>query len=390
MNSIIKETILDNTTDQYIVINPTAPNLAFYPKEESFMLPQFDWDITPPATDTKTSVYVAQTSEWSNHKASGSTIPINSRASATDYIGATIQSLPYYIREQFANFTYYNPKVNGLFTLGGSLDPTIELDLFDSTDTVPKLGLIFNGLQALRIPADRFNVTLTNQEEIIANGNEIVRKDYGKYYIKISPKYIDVEINSITDRQHKPWPDIIGDEYRRKFYGFDSTPFENQPWDFEYKIGTVAPSGRLFGSIVEILDASKTTIKQTKVCMDNIIIPVDGIGSAVLSPDIVGMEAYNQAPAVGDILRFYPRETYFNPILIELEYKNNSSTLEAAIRYLKNDIARDLNTNIIQVYDDNGISVDSQGNVNGVVTEAYQISVSQNGQQELRRQLKID
>lgn len=390
MNSIIKETILDNTTDQYIVINPTAPNLAFYPKEESFMLPHFDWDINVPSTDTKRGVYVGQTSEWTNHRASNSTIPINSRASATDYIGATIQSLPYYIREQFANFTYFNPKVNGLFTLSNTLNPTLELNLYDNTDTVSKLGLIFNGLQSLRIPADRFNVTLTDAEEIIANGNEIIRKDYGKYYIKISPKYIDVEINSITDRQHKPWPDIAGDEYRRKFFGFDSTPFENQPWDFDYKLGTAAPSGRLFGSIVEVLDASKTTIKQNKICMDNIIIPADGIGSVVLSPDIVGMEAYNQAPAVGDILRFYPRETYFNPILIELEYKNNSSTLEAAIRYLKNDIARDLNTNIIQVYDDNGISVDTQGNVNGVITEAYQISVSQNGQQELRRQLKID
>ncbi len=41
------------------------------------------------------------------------------------------------------------------------------------------------------------------------------------------------------------------------------------------------------------------------------------------------------------------------------------------------------------VYDDNGITVDSSGNINGTVAEAYQVSVSQNGQQEVRRKLNL-
>ena len=106
----------------------------------------------------------------------------------------------------------------------------------------------------------------------------------------------------------------------------------------------------------------------------------------VLSPDNMGYDASTQNPNVGDILRIYPRETFFDEVIIEVNYKDKYLQIENMISFILNDVARDMKTGTYQVYDDKGLKVETTGVITGNVIHRYQISSTDRA--EIRKRIK--
>lgn len=232
--------------------------------------------------------------------------------------------------------------------------------------------------------------------------NDII-PNYGKYYIKISPKYLDLSITDIKSGQRYRDDEIKEegsdwDEERRTSIitdmGEGDTGLQgNSIWNFEGGAGIVSEvRGRLLGSVCEIWERGMIRIKSQKIVGENFFNPSSGtFARFVLYPDLLGYDGLNElpeadTPGAGDVLRIYPRESYFDPIFIEVTYRK-ALTYENLVRYMLNDAARDVTNGILEIYDDNGITIDSQGNINGKVIQSYQISQQNN--KEIRTNLKI-
>lgn len=294
-------------------------------------------------------------------------------------IGSFNTLVPHVINSDYANFkcffmeegidlsSYNNPT---------AMESWLE-ELFDAADSF-RVATLFNGLQFLKIPINRFN-DLTISPSV---------NNYGTYYIKVSPKYIETTITFIDII---PLPPIAGPymEILTVLKAPFKTPLSLSLWNFED--ANVALTNRLVGFVVEIWDSSLQVKKQSKIIFsDDYKNPYDisGLTSKIeLSPTTCVGDFVQQTPAVGDKVRIYPKDSYFEPIFIEVSYQNNSNDLLEAIRYLKNDVTRDLVNNVIEVYDDAGATVNSQGTIDGVVIQSYQISKVNN--KELRKKLII-
>jgi len=375
-----KFTLKDNTVDAYVPVTPTKPQVGYIHKEESQQFSTFDYNfdgvtnIPETATaDTYTEIVTRQalTSEVKD-------IPVVTANAATDYIGIVKFDVPHIIDEAFADFLLMDVQTNSFTTLQSADIESLATPLYDISDTNPKIISLFNGLQALRLPLNRFNNTTVTPTV----------NNFGKYYVKISPKYIESEVTGVLKRYHVNWQavDPNSSEGRRQVVSCSNTPFAGTPWLFE---NNPKQRGRLHGSVIEIWDNSTTTKKQTKVSVENLL-ALDGSGitaSFVITPDVVGYDAPDQVISIGDKIRVFPRETYFNPIYVEVDYQNKEQDLEALIKFMKNDAARNLKTGVIEIYDENGIVIDSSGNLNGTVVQAYQISQQKDA--EVRRKINL-
>ena len=285
-------------------------------------------------------------------------------------------TVPHIINPDYADFKYFYMEEG--IDLSSYSNPTameswLE-ELFDVGDNF-KIATLFNGLQFLKIPINRFNDTTVNP-----NIN-----NYGTYYIKISPKYIETTINVIDVHPNNAVDYLTLIILRAPFaastlYNFGDTHF--------------LQVDRLTGSIVEIWDSSLQIKKQSKIILnDNYAYENDlnyptGLESLiVVSPNTANKDFIQQTPTIGDKVRIYPKESYFEPIFIKVSYQSATNDLLETIRYLKNDVSRDLVNNIIEVYDDAGATVNNQGVIDGVVIQSYQISKI--GQRELRKRLNI-
>ena len=395
-NQIIKHTITDNSSDQFFLLNPTKQQLAFFPKEESQMFQGRSYDYlsgTDPqqiSENTDTRAFVERLKETTNTVDTTlggiSPVPsnmslynyaltdINSSHTPTDYIGATVYSVPTVINTTFADFFYINSNNN-------------ILNLFDTTDNNSKLINLFPGVQKLRLPKNRFNTVLTAPADIIANNGSNIVYNYGSYHIIIKPKYFETTILSFENSSQTRWenlPSSISDDNsssvlnlssttkRRTIITCDKTGFLGTIWNFE---NNAKQSGRLFGSVVEIWNSSKSVLKQSKVVMENQFnLDVPSNVQLVISPDNMGYDVENQSITTGDILRIYPRENYFDQIIIEVSYENSNTQMNSLVSFMVNDVVRDLSNGIIEVYDNNGITIDSSGNFNGNVIKRYQIA----------------
>lgn len=225
---------------------------------------------------------------------------------------------------------------------------------------------------------------------VSASDTDIV-KNLGKYYIKISPKYFDLKITNVTNGNHysiselavtsasaTPRATVLTTDL-----GDSKTGVSSYPWNFgAYPL----MSGRLFGSICEVWEAGFVRMKIQKTVGENQLNTTLNVGSIVLQPDLIGMESGNNYPSTNNILRIYPRETYFDPIFIEVDYTSTTS-IEDLIKYLMNDAVRDTKTGIMEIYDNNGITIDASGNVNGKVVQSFQIS--QENDLEIRKRVSI-
>lgn len=374
--------IKDNTIDQYVPITPTKPQTGYIHKEESqqFSSLDYNYDGVNNIPETSTADTYSEIVTRKNLTSDVKDIPVVTANSATDYIGIVKYDIPHVIDEAFADFSLIDVQTNSYSALSTANIESLAVPLFDTTDADAKVITLFNGLQVVRIPTNKFNDL--SQTPVV--------KNYGKYYIKVSPKYIEVEVQNIISRKQVAWQSVnpADAEGRRSIVHVSNANFLLTPWNFE---NNNKQRGRLHGSIIEIWDNSLTVKKQTKVSVENSL-GLDGgtgIASFVITPDNVGYDAPDQVVGITDILRIYPRETYFNPIFIEVDYQNKDLDLEALVKFTKNDAARNLKTGVIEIYDDNGIVIDNQGNINGTVVQAYQISQAANGEVEVRRHINL-
>jgi hypothetical protein len=312
---------------------------------------------------------------------------INSSHTATDYIGATTATVTAVIADNFADFKIWD--INS-----GSVS-----DLYDVSDSTVKAKFIRTGFQTLRIPANKLNTILTDQDAIEANNNSNIKKNFGQYYFIVAPKYVQTVIGNVILRKHTEWldmgangsPTVSGihiqinpDDKRRTIYECDKDNFKTLPWDFET---SGEQSGRLYGSIVEIWDSTQTTLKQVKVMTENEFnFNTSDSMRFVLYPDNVGYDTPEQAIISGDIVRIYPRESYFNQIVLEVNYKDKTLQVENLLAFMLNDTVRDMMTGIYEIYDNNGFTIDSSGNYTGNVVNRFQIF--QTDKNEARKRIK--
>lgn len=377
---MIQYTLKDNTIDQYIPVTPTKPQAGYIAKEESQQMASTDYnfDGVNNVPETSTADTFGEIIHRQALASDVKDIPVNAANSATDYIGTVAYNVPYIVQDAFADFEMMDIQTNTITTLQSANIESLAIPLYPAADTNPRVVSIFNGLQVVRIPANVFNDTTQTP----------VLKKYGTYYVKISPKFIQATVVNILRRKQVAWQFVnpADAEGRRSAVVVGNPAFLGTPWQFE---NNPKQAGRLHGSVVEIWNASLTVKKQTKISVENQL-GLDGTsGQAlfVLTPDNVGYDPASQVIAPGDIIRVFPRETYFDPIYVEVDYTNKDQDLVAAVQFLKNDAARDTVQSTISIYDDNGITIDSQGNINGTVIQAYQISLQNNI--EVRRKINI-
>jgi hypothetical protein len=360
-----KFTIKDNTVENFLPISPKAPKFGVFPKEENQMFQSFDYNWIP-----------------TNQPNYSSLLSPTLQRSATDYMGVTTFEAPVVLKESLVDISYLDFQKYNFNTLTSSNIESLMSPLYGTGDNAPKIASIFNGLQLIRIPVDVFNDTTADP----------MVYGYGKYYIKVSPKYIQAPVSTIEGRFHSSSFDLNNPTHlRRRIVRVNKTFFFNKVWNFENQ-SFAKQSGRLYGSVVEVWNSNLTEKKDVKVIAENNLhlLASDGFSFAELhiTPEIVGYEAPGQAIVPGDVLRIYPRESYFNPIYIEVTYEEKGKSLEEAVRYMKNDATRNLKTGVIEVYDDNGITFDSQGNLNGTVIQSYQVSLQ--GDVEVRKNLNLE
>jgi len=425
-NQIIKQELTDNLSDSVVIVNPTKQQLAFFPKEESQMFTSKTIDhtglpadgyFTDPANETvnnDTLAYVERVKiespnangdpssdiDWKNY----GTVPastenirgayqykldsINASHTATDYIGSTTFEVPTILSDTFTQFKLYNVKTNTV------------TDFYPSDDTAAKAIKLLTGVQSIRIPKNIFNTILTDSAAIVANNNSPTLKNFGLYYIVVSPLYVRTTVGNITNRIHREYLDmqtgstivvdsnsnlaIDANVKRRTIYECANTDFKNLPWAFE---NGNRQSGRLFGSIVEVWDSSETTLKQQKVMTEDDFNFTGDTMQFVLYPDNVGFDAPQEAIGSGDVLRIYPRETYFNQFMIEMNYKDGTQDVASLVAFMVNDMSRDVTTGIVSIYDNNGLSIDpTDGSLQGTITQSYQ--VFQIDKYEARKRIK--
>lgn len=443
MSEIIKFDLFDNTQEKFVIINTTKQQLAFFPKEESQMFQGKNYDnlgtrpvgyendpttetengdtrafvnsikttdIDPFATPTtyRTAFFDTQKIPFTGDVTLASQLmqlyrygmdDVNSSHTPTDYIGATTFNIPYLLNELFANFQFLSESADTL------------TDLYSTTDSSAKVSTVINGIQRLRIPINVFNTILTDEASIENNGGDDIVPNYGKYFILVSPKYIESSVIAINPKEHIPYRyrptnaidetvytdennDGVADEEeihlvpnkkRRNIYQLDKSEFLSTSWNFE---NNPRQSGRLYGSIVEVWDSTLTLLKQTKVITENQFnfSETSKNFECVLQPDIFGYDVNTQDINVGDVLRIFPRETAFNNLLIEVSYKNEELEVNNLISFLVNDTVRDMTTGIFEVYDENGFTIDTTGQFNGTVVNRYQIF--QKDKFEARKRLK--
>jgi hypothetical protein len=425
-NNIIKQDLLTNSTDSFVIINPTKQQVAFFPKEESQMFTSKEAAFTgsrpfgssnDPQNESEnkdTLAFVERVKDPSNGATGGSidysdfygstgSDPlsgteykydfdnISSSHTETNYIGSIKVDVPTIINETFATFNLYN------------LSTAFSSPFYQTADTTAKTSVLFNGVQTLRIPANVFNTILTDQTAIIANNNNPTVQNFGLYYIIVAPLYIRTTVGNVIARYTYDWltmysngemdfnttlPGVLSitpNTQRRTVYECAKTDFQNLAWNFE---GSGLQSGRLYGSVVEVWDAGETTLKQIKIMTENEFNFANPSAQThfALYPDNVGYDAPGQKIITGDVLHIYPRETYFDQMIVQINYQNGALSIQNLIAFMMNDATRDITSGVYQVYDSNGFTIDTQGNFNGAVQTAYQIFST--GKIEARKTLK--
>lgn len=378
-NKVITFELTDNSVDKDILITPTKQQMFSIAKEESQMFPSSDynWSGIVPAGFTNDPLW--QSENRDQQIATTADSHLNSSWTPTDFVGLSKYDVPYQIDENFADFKLYNP------------DTGTTVPLYSGTGN---LTTLMNGIQKLKIPAHLFDTTLTDPQDIEDNGGDPIKPNYNTYYILVSPKYVETTLSMVSARANYEFAlrsynttttggITVPTNRRRCEYLCPNADFKLLPWGFE---GSPYQVGRLLGSVIEIWNSAGTVLKQTKVMNENTFNWSSTFAKFVMSPDHMGYDATSNVIHYGDIIRIYPRETYFDQFMIKVDYVDSTKSVKAALEFMLNDVARDMKTGIYEVYDDNGFTIDSSGNFDGNVILKYQIS--QYGPYEIRKKLK--
>lgn len=357
---IINKRLENHRVNFNIIFDVNKQNLFFIPKEESQAFTSKEHNFTP-GTTFRNNVYLETVN---NDILAANNSTVNASWNATDYIGAANIFSPHNLDLGYVDVTIIQLSTGREVIL----DPTKHINK------------IANGVFSFVIPPNFLDVEFVDED-----ASDAVRQ-YGSFLIKIEPKKFDTPIVNLIPReqfQTSALSSSLG-SFRRKVLEVSYEPFMNLPWAFETRANQ---SGRLTGSIVDVYD-SNMNLKQTKIMSENDFRGLDKNVRLVLSPDNVGFDSPNQLLGTGDILRIHPRETYFNPVIIQLDYISDSEIQSQAYRYLMNDVVRDVKTGTYEVYDENGVTANPDGTFDGTVIQTYQIQ--QFGEFELRKKLRTE
>lgn len=365
--------IYDKSIDTFIPIEAKQPLIATLPKEESLPFQGLGWQYNAnPAfpnqfqgeESTSDILLDLPTAAEVNSK-----VRTPNKMLAAEFAGAITINKNYNINSDFANFKLVDLQASSTLFNGSSLGlDNFATDLYSNSYTGGKVINVFNGMQLLKIPLNTF-------------------PSLGLYYVCIMPKYIETEVIFVTEKVHKQFKTgLQATDIRFSQYDLDRAPFENTIWQFfEGNPLSNNPyhTNRLFGSVVEILNSSKTEIKQSKVIGGN-----KDMGTAfsiTLHPNNVGFDSPQNDIAVGDILRIYPRETYFEPIYLQFNVYSKNKDINTILSNTTNDAVRDLETGIISIYDENGVTINPDGTIDGTVEFSYYLF--NNGNLEIRKKI---
>jgi len=358
----------DNSIVNYIPISPTSPKMMFIPTEESA-----SW-ILKDFVNSQTNYEGISQTPYSLLSANRTNLSplFPGFKSPTQYVGVSTIDTIHIINPIFADFFISNENIE-------------SENLFLNDEE--KIKVLGNKIQLLEIPQYRFK----NYNDNTYN--------YGLYYLSIQSKCITTTVSTISLGKHLPYEATSGSlsvstAYvnstntslkRRTYYSVDKNPFLNTIWEFE-NINHLQQKGRLLGSVVEVYSSSGE-YKTTKF-ISNDDINTNALVNLELSPNYIGYDSPFQNIIVGDILKIYPKESYFNAISIILNFQSINNSITGLSQYIKNDVARDLQTNVFEIYDDNGITVSEDGSIDGTIIASYQISQVNN--KEVRKNLNIE
>jgi len=382
--------ITDNSIDNWVLIEPTKQIVGFIPTEQelynnprtSFHNGTDDNRNSLRSIESKIQNALSKAISTNNFFEQVMLLNTYSKFLPIKYAGIINHEVGYNINPAYANFFLYNLTDNNFTDFTETITAPAENNLYNESDTEPKLVNISTGLQALRIPADKFKIDLAPK--------------YGKWYIAVMPKYIETEISNIYQTELGSDENVLvnsianNSEYRNiNAYIVDKNPFisdtvfnlkqsNNETFSYQTNI--------LLNSIVEIYRGDNLLTRKT-IIGDNLNFNNNSPAILNLGPDMIGWDSIQTLPSVGDKIRIFPKEYYFKPINIEVDFVSTLQDIETAIRYLKNDTVRNLETNEFEVYNDNGITIDSSGNIEGKVIMKYQIGRAND--KEFRKNIKI-
>lgn len=370
---MIQHTIFDKSIDAFIPIEPKQPLIATLPKEESLPFQGFGWQYNANPAFPYDYIGEEATSDILTDLPTSAEVNTKVRTPnkmlAAEFAGAITINKSYNINSEFALFKKIDVQTSpAIFTSGVTGLDTYATDLYSSSYSGGKVINAFNGMQFLKIPLNTF-------------------PSFGVYYLCIMPKYIETEVVFITEKVHKQFKTgLEATDIRFSQYDLDKAPFENTPWQFfEGNPFSTSPyhTNRLFGSVVEILNPSKTQVKQSKVIGGSK--DSGGAFTVTMHPNNMGFDSPQNDISVGDVLRIYPRETYFEPLYLQVEVKSASQNLDKIFLNQTGDAVRDLKTGIITIYDENGVTINPDGTLDGQVALTFELFTV--GDSEVRKRI---
>lgn len=361
----------DHSLTNYIPIDFIRNISSELVKQESQVFPGKEFSYNP-ALPTNKTISNSNRGEVIDQVQNGieKRLRINSPISELDYAGIINQQVKYIQDEDFITVTYFKE------------GEWVTTNLFVN-DLVSKLKTA-GGNQFLILNSNTFDTYNpdTNSYD----------KNYGIYYIVVEPLYIETTVSEIEGREHITYgTDLVSagvNSSRHTQYTLDITNFRETKLVFERSFNGASLEGifsnRLVGSLVYCKNTDGTD-KNVKVITNDYFDFNNGVAKITMAPDYMGIDSPFSTVGIGDKIRIYPKECYFTPITIRTEYLSTSNAQDIMRQYNLNDAVRDLQTNIIEVYDDNGLTINPDGGIDGRVIFSYQIS--QEGTKEVKRKI---
>lgn len=371
---MIVKNITNNDIDNWVLINPTKPLYAELPKEESQMFFGKEYNYNP-ANINKAIQGIDNTGDAIINANLGNLYKINSPISETDYSGILNSKVPTLIDEALCKITFFKEN-----------DWTIKE--FYSNIFITKFKKV-GELQFLNIPANVFKI---NPDPTNTDFDNYVN-DYGYFYVNIEPLYIETEVIEINSKEHYPYDSSLSgltneQGNRRTIYKLDILNFKNTPFNFERSFDSnilnAVWSNRLLGSLVYNKDLFNGN-KNIKIITSDYFNFNNNLANICVSPDYMGVDSPNNKFTIGDKLRIYPNESYFEPITIQVNFTREINENEQIKKFLLNDAVRDFTNNIIEVYDDEGLTIEDNGEISGRVYLSFQVLEKQG--KEIRKKL---
>ena len=383
---MLEKKIIDNDIDNWILIEPEKYIFGELPKEESQMFfgKEFQYnndfttttDVNKRGVDNRKIIDSNTNFPLNKEDALNKTL-INSSVTETDYAGIINKKIKTLLDQNFCDIKYYKEDIWDIKDVYGE-------------EFIQKFKIVGNN-QFFKLPKFLFKKE-SNTPSLDPDVVESVN-DYGIFYITIEPKYIETEIVDINLKEHYKYDNILntlglGIGNRRNIYKLNFNDFQNTIWQFEDNFTNDKPilSNRLLGSLV--VNKQLNGLYKNEKIITNDLLDFDLNEVFIcLSPDYMGVDsAYNKFNT-NDTIRIYPQDKYFEPFIIRIDFLKDLTDTDRIKNYLLNDAVRDLKTNLIEIYDENGVTIEDNGQLSGKVKLAFQVIENQG--KEIRKNIEL-